>query len=283
MSLDETRKRLEELKRLEEEKKKRKKERAKRSPEDGGGGREPRSPKGGQIQGKIGSVAISFTPELLDQMLAKIWTLDNLQNPGLDHALLDSIQAHPGDFALPLDAQKFFVKARENVFFKLSDQKRIGYQEFRQTWQQYCGPGMEVEFHPRRMEFTQLFTNRYKWRWVDAAGAPLSEGMFQMLYRIEREPKALERLVGLLQENYLAIASGPELQAFLAGLRARIARLIKEDLLNLMQPNGLPGDAGKFPAGHPARKRSPAPSRDAAEPEEDDGLEEDDDEDDPDV
>ena len=69
------------------------------------------------------------------------------------------MQKQPQNFALSLDSQKFFVNSRSNVYFKISDQKLIGYQEFRQTWQQYCGPGMEVEFHPRRKEFTQLFTN----------------------------------------------------------------------------------------------------------------------------
>ena len=56
-----------------------------------------------------------------------------------------------------------------------------------------------------------------------------------MLYRMEREPKALERLFELLQESYLSLTSESDLKAYLTQMRIRIARIIKEEVLNLLQ------------------------------------------------
>ena len=109
MALDETRRKLEELKHQEEEKRKHKKERKGRNSETGserGNG----SPKSNAIQGSIGSFTLLFTPELLNNMLEKIGLIDNLQNDVLDAQLLTSVQKQPQNFALSLDSQKFLLK-----------------------------------------------------------------------------------------------------------------------------------------------------------------------------
>lgn len=186
------------------------------------------------IQGHIGSVKISFTQELLNQILQKIWDLDKFENASLDNTIIDLIQKRPTDYKVNVDKTKLFAKLRENVFFVLNSGKRIPYSEFRQTWQQYVGTGLDIDFNPKRREFVQLLTNRFKPHWVDGEGIPLSEGLFQMLYRIEREPKAIERLFEFLEESYFNLMAEQDKRAFFNKIRIQITKIIKEELLDFI-------------------------------------------------
>jgi hypothetical protein len=133
-----------------------------------------------------------------------------------------------------MDIAKLYSKIRDNVFFILNSGKRIPYNEFRQSWQQYVGPGLDIDFNPKRREFVQLLTNRFKPLWVDSEGIPLSEGLFQMLYRIEREPKAIERLFEFLEESYFNVMNDQDKRAFFTKIRIQITKIIKEDLLDFI-------------------------------------------------
>jgi hypothetical protein len=238
MALDELRRQREEKKRLENEKKRKtadaKKQRQEKEKKPKEINTESVRTTNPSIQGQIGQVSISFTQNLLNLILQKIWSLDNYQNPALDLAILELFKKNANDFKIDFDTRKLFTQIHEQVFFVLNSGSRIPYLKFRQTWQQHCGPGLDIDFNPKRKEFIQLLTNRFKPHWVDNDGNPLSEGAFQMLYRIEREPKAIERLFEYLHDHLLDLVKDTEFQDFLMRQRRIIAKLIKEDLLNLL-------------------------------------------------
>lgn len=245
MSLDDARKKLEELKRLEEERKKKKKElkeRQKNRITVEEGERPVRTsraalrqePSQSSIQGSIGSLNVILTQEIVNQLLQKIWIMDDLENSAIDDQILKMIKEHPSEFKLPFESQKLIQQAREKTFFMVDSSKKLPYREFRQSWQQYCGPGLPIDFDPQRREFTQLLTNKYKQHWVDEKGIPLSEGMFQMLYRMEREPKAIERLFELIQNSYMELMSETELRTYFKHLRKNIAKIFKDQFFHML-------------------------------------------------
>jgi hypothetical protein len=238
MSLDEIRRQLEEKKQREIEKKQKDQERAKaKKLAKENQLKETRRVENSidsSIQGNIGSVKILFTQDLLNLILQKIWDLDKTENSVLDNAIIDLIQKRPADFRVNMDITKLYSKIRENVFFVLNSGKRVPYNEFRQSWQQYVGSGLDIDFNPKRREFVQLLTNRFKPHWVDSEGIPLSEGLFQMLYRIEREPKAIERLFEFLEESYFNVMNDQDKRAFFNKIRIQITKIIKEELLDFI-------------------------------------------------
>lgn len=245
MSLDDARKKLEELKRLEEERKKKKrelKERQKQRPLSDPIEKPIRMTRStshqenlqGSILGTIGSLNVILSQEIVNQLLEKIWNMDDIDNPSIDEQIIKMVKEHTSEFKLPFESQKLIQHARDRTFFMINSTKKLSYREFRQNWQLYCGPGLPIDFDPQRREFTQLLTNKFKQHWVDEKGLPLSEGMFQMLYRMEREPKAIERLFELVQNSYIELMSEVELSAYFKRIRKNIAKIFKDQFFHML-------------------------------------------------
>jgi len=235
MSLDKIRQQLEERKRAEQIKLVQEEERKKRRKENKQIQKSERTEDSPSLQGNIGSLSISFSQELLNRILSEVWELDNSVNTSLDSAIYDFFAQHPVEIKMPIDKRRFFTKIRNDVFFVLNSGKRMKYEEIRMTWQAYCGHGMDIDFKNQRKEFVQLFTNRFKAHWVDGNGFPLSEGLFQLLYRIEREPKAIDRIFDFIDDSYPELINEQELRTYLTHLRFRIAKIIKEELLTKLK------------------------------------------------
>jgi hypothetical protein len=242
MSLDELRKKQEELrlqKAREEEERKKKREDAKKRQKErktdvNSIQRTSSGARSGDLQGNIGSFSISFTQELLNSLLQKIWYVDSLENTSVDNQLITYLQTHPSEFDLRIDTQSMLNKARKHVFFVTNNGDRIPYDEFRQRWMDFWQE-LTYEYTPKRKEFVQLLTNRFKNRWVDQDGHHLSEEIFQLLYRMEREPRAVERLLGFTQSNLIEVIPERDLRTFITRIRALVSKTIKEDLLNLLE------------------------------------------------
>ena len=82
-----------------------------------------------------------------------------------------------------------------------------------------------------RKEFVKFLTNKYKMNWVSKDGNLLKEGTFQMLYRMEREPKAIERIAQEISYNYKNLIDQGHLRSYLYQFRKSITKLIKDQLL----------------------------------------------------
>ena len=219
MSLDEAKRRLEILKQ-EMEKKKKQKTKSKKT-----------SKKATSLDSKIGDLEVSISKQMLDMLFKKIWSLDTNQNIELDAQMMEIYQQEIGQHPLLIDSQKLFNSIRDNSYFKLESGKLLSYKEFRQTWQSYCGSG-KMYILSGRKEFVKFLTNKYKMNWVTSDGKSLKEGTFQMLYRLEREPKAIERIVQEISFNQHKFIDEKTLENYIFQFRKSITKLIKEQLLS---------------------------------------------------
>lgn len=224
MSLDEAKRKLEQQLKLEmEAKKKRSKQTKAKSKKT--------SQRALSLESKIGDIDVAISKQILDLLLEKIWTLDNSNNDELDISIKKIYQTEIGQHPLLIDSQKLFNSVREQAFFKLNSGKLLPYNEFRQTWQNYCGEGKMFSLSGRK-EFVKFLTNKYKLNWVDQNGYLLKEGTFQILYRLEREPKAIERIAQEISYNYGSLIDEKRLDNYLFQFRKAITKLIKEELLS---------------------------------------------------
>ncbi|UYP47254.1 hypothetical protein NEF87_003539 [Candidatus Lokiarchaeum ossiferum] len=222
MSLDEAKRKLEQLK-LEMEEKKKKGNKTKAKPKK-------TKSKSSSLESKIGEMDVAISKQILDLLLDKIWTLDNIENEALDKDIKEIYQNEIGQHPLLVDSQKLFSLVRDQSFFKLRSGKLLSYNEFRQTWQNYCGAG-KMYILSGRKEFVKFLTNKYKMNWVDQNGQLLKEGTFQLLYRLEREPKAVERIAQEISYNYNLLIDDKRLDNYLFQFRKAITKLIKKELL----------------------------------------------------
>jgi len=87
----------------------------------------------------------------------------------------------------------------------------------------------------KRKEFVQFLTNHYKPNWVKSNGTPLSEEEFQILYRLEREPRAIERIIEFIEGNYFNFVQKDSMEEFLNKIRTLVAKIIKDQLLNIVK------------------------------------------------
>lgn len=134
---------------------------------------------------------------------------------------------------LKFDRQLLYQRIRNESYFQLTSDLRIPYSNFRKNWQQLIKPYPELKMSSPRKEFVQLIKNSLKSRWVHEDGTPLSEGEFQILYRLEREPKAIERIVEYLESNWLNFIIKKDLEIFIREIRRSITKIIKESLFDL--------------------------------------------------
>lgn len=235
MSLDEIRKILEERERkkqLDNTQNKKNKETSKkrtRSKKKSSGSKKPK--KSEEISFNIGEMTLNIKRNIFQDLLQTMWQIDKPIHSELDKTVMKYFDSAKNQLPLKFDRQKLYQKIRQNSYFQLSHSQRIPYHEIRQNWQTLIQPYPDLKMPSPRKEFVQLIKNSLKSRWVHQDGTPLSEGEFQILYRLEREPKAIERMVEYLENNWMEFVKEESFQYFVQNLRINIAKIIKEELL----------------------------------------------------
>jgi hypothetical protein len=181
-----------------------------------------------------GNMKLHITPTHINNILTHIWKLDDYSNDALDTTIANNFETQALQYRLPLDKSMIINQIRSQAYFKPPSEFPIPYTEFKMKWRDYVGENKEIEYKGSRKEFVQLMTNRYKNYWVQSNGNPLPEDVFQLLYRLEREPKAMERIFEYMEANYFSLIKDDTLGQFLRQMRINISKIIKEQLMNLV-------------------------------------------------
>lgn len=189
------------------------------------------------LEFSIGAFQAHITKPILEELLQNIWNMDQLDQQPLDDAIYAYFSNEKDQIRLHFDRKKMYKQIRDRAFFQLSPDTRVSYYDFRKNWQSLILPYPKLHLSSPRKEFVQYIKNSLKSRWVYQDGTPLSEGEFQILYRLEREPKAIERLVEYLESNWLAFLKKEDLELLIRDIRLSITKIIKEKLLEPKTPN----------------------------------------------
>ncbi|WP_457558082.1 hypothetical protein [Candidatus Harpocratesius sp.] len=182
---------------------------------------------------QIGNLNVQIDKKTLETLFQKIWELDLAENFELDDAIYSYFNSSKDRIRLKFDRKLLYQRIRNESFFQLSSDLRISYFEFRKNWQHLIKPYPELKMSSPRKEFVQLIKNNLKSRWVHEDGTQLSEGEFQILYRLEREPKAIERIIEYLETHWLNFIEKKDLEIFMREIRQSITKIIKESLFDL--------------------------------------------------
>jgi len=184
------------------------------------------------IMSNIGDISIQVSKPYIDGLFQKIWTLDLYDNKEIDEKMMEVFKAEARQFPIQLDKALIFQTVRNNAFFKLKDGKLIPYETFRQKWNAYVTSGQLPALGGKRKEFIQFMTNKFKTNWVNGQGIMLSEEEFQILYRLEREPKGMERIFDYIEDNFFRLIESKAMDSYLKQMRMAIAKILKDELMN---------------------------------------------------
>ena len=187
------------------------------------------------IQANIGDLTLLLTQQHVNDLLAKIWNLDFHTYKELDLAIRKYFDEEGKRQKILLDKSAIIDSIRSTAFFKFPDGNMLSYNTFRQDWQYYVGPDKPLNLPGKRKEFVQFLTNHYKPNWVKSNGTCLTEEEFQILYRLEREPRSIERILEYIEANYFTFVQKDSMEEYLTKIRVTIAKIIKDQLLNLVK------------------------------------------------